>query len=124
MKGHPVKTLLAAVSVASLSLFNTAHAAGEHDMNHGAAMNQGAQMHAAGAQAMLSEGTVKKVDKAGGKITISHGPLENLGMPPMTMAFRAGDPAMLDKVKPGDRIRFLADRVDGMFVVTRLDAAK
>ncbi|MBR0568786.1 copper-binding protein [Azoarcus sp. L1K30] len=92
-------------------------------MNHGAAMNQGAQMHAAGAQAMLSEGTVKKVDKAGGKITISHGPLENLGMPPMTMAFRAGDPAMLDKVKPGDRIRFLADRVDGMFVVTRLDAA-
>lgn len=37
--------------------------------------------------AMLTEGVVKKVDKAQGKLTIKHGPLDNLGMPAMTMVF-------------------------------------
>lgn len=75
------------------------------------------------ASAALSEGTVKKVDKAAGKLTIVHGPLANLDMPPMTMVFKAGDPAMLDKVKAGDRIRFLAERSGGVFIVKTLEPA-
>lgn len=75
------------------------------------------------ADAALSEGTVKKVDKAAGKITIAHGPLANLDMPPMTMVFKAGDPAMLDKVKAGDKIRFLAERSGGTFIVKTLETA-
>ncbi|MCC4115490.1 copper-binding protein [Aromatoleum toluclasticum] len=71
-----------------------------------------------------TEGTVRKVDKAAGKITIAHGPLENLGMPGMTMAFRAGDAAMLDQVKAGDKIRFVAERVDGAFSVKQLEVLK
>ncbi|HJV24958.1 MAG TPA: copper-binding protein [Aromatoleum sp.] len=70
-----------------------------------------------------SEGTVRKIDKAAGKLTIAHGPLENLGMPGMTMAFRA-DAATLDKVQVGDKIRFVAERVDGVFSVTKLEVAK
>lgn len=80
----------------------------------------GAASHAA----MLTEGVVKKVDKAQGKLTLKHGPLENLGMPAMTMVFRVQDAGWLDQVKPGDTIRFLADRVNGVFTVTALEVVK
>jgi Cu/Ag efflux protein CusF len=72
----------------------------------------------------LSEGLVKKVDKAQSKLTIKHGPLENLDMPGMTMVFRVQDAGWLDRVKPGDNIRFLADRVNGVFTVTTLEVVK
>jgi Cu/Ag efflux protein CusF len=71
----------------------------------------------------LAEGEVRRVDKETGKITIRHGPLVKLDMPPMTMVFVAKDPAMLERVKPGDKIRFEADKVDGVYVVTRIEAA-
>lgn len=71
----------------------------------------------------MSEGTVKKVDRAAAKLTIAHGPLANLGMPGMTMVFRTKDPAMLAQVKEGDRIRFIADRVGGAFTVITLESA-
>ena len=74
--------------------------------------------------AMLTEGVVKKVDKPQGKLTLKHGPLGNLGMPGMTMIFRVRDESWLDQVKPGDAIRFLADRVNGVFTVTTLEVVK
>ena len=74
--------------------------------------------------APMSIGEVRKVDKDAGKVTIRHGPLENLGMPAMTMVFRAKDPAMLDQVKVGDNIRFDADRIGGQFTVIRMEQAK
>jgi len=76
------------------------------------------------ADAAYAEGTVKKVDKAAGKLTISHGPLAKLDMPAMTMVFKAENPAMLDKVKAGDKIRFVAERSGGVFVVKTLEPAK
>ena len=74
-------------------------------------------------QAMTS-GVVKKVDKGAGKVTISHGPLENLGMPKMTMVFRVKDPAMLDRLKEGDKIFFVAEKVDGALTVMSFESAK
>ena len=65
-----------------------------------------------------------KVDKAAAKITIKHGPLANLGMPPMTMAFRVSDPAMLDQVKAGEKIRFTAENVGDALTVIALEPAK
>ncbi|WP_075792624.1 copper-binding protein [Massilia putida] len=73
--------------------------------------------------APLSVGEVKKVDKDTGKLTIRHGPLKNLDMPGMTMAFKVSDPAMLDKAKAGDPIRFHVERVNGTLTVTRLETA-
>mgnify|MGYP001141178837 FL=1 len=73
---------------------------------------------------MLTEGVVKKVDKAQGKLTLKHGPLESLDMPGMTMVFRVQDVSWLDQIKPGDTIRFLADRVNGVFTVTALEVVK
>jgi len=71
----------------------------------------------AAATATLTDGDVRKVDLEQGKITLKHGPLENLGMPGMTMVFRI-DAATLGDIKPCDVVRLRADRVDGAFVVT------
>jgi len=73
------------------------------------------------ASGTLVEGVVRKVDKDAQKITIKHGPLENLGMPPMTMVFRAQDPAMLDQVKAGNKVRFRAENINGQFTLTRIE---
>jgi Cu(I)/Ag(I) efflux system periplasmic protein CusF len=76
------------------------------------------------ASTAMSEGEIRKIDKDAGKITIKHGPLANLDMPPMTMVFRVKDPAMLDQVKAGDKIRFVAEKVNGALTVTKLEARK
>lgn len=72
----------------------------------------------------MAEGTVKKVDKSAGKLTIAHGPLANLSMPAMTMAFPVKDVASLDQVKAGDKIRFRAEPVNGVVTVVALEAVK
>jgi Cu(I)/Ag(I) efflux system protein CusF len=70
-------------------------------------------------------GQVTKIDESAGKITIKHGPLKKFDMNEgMTMVFRAGDPAMLKAVKPGDRVRFVPDRVNGQFTVTKIEKSK
>ncbi|QQS14284.1 MAG: copper-binding protein [Rhodospirillales bacterium] len=65
-------------------------------------------------------GEVTKIDAAAGKITMRHGPIKNLDMDSMTMVFRVGDPAMLATVKPGDKVVFEAERVNGQITVTRI----
>jgi Cu/Ag efflux protein CusF len=98
----------------SLTLGMPVWADAQH-MTHGEAANLAAM------NATLSEGLVKKVDKAQGKITLKHGPLKNMGMPGMTMVFRVQDSKWLDQVKPGDNIRFLAKKVNGALTVTQLE---
>ena len=75
------------------------------------------------APSSMTEGEIRKVDRETGKITIRHGPIANLEMPAMTMVFRISDPAMLDRVKEGAKVRFLADRVGGALTVTQLEPA-
>lgn len=72
----------------------------------------------------MSEGEVRKIDVAGKKITLKHGPLKNLEMPGMTMAFEVADPAMLGKVKAGDKVRFTAANPGGKLTITKLQPAK
>ena len=69
-------------------------------------------------------GEVRKVDKETGKLTLKHAPIPNLDMPDMTMVFRVKDPAMLDNVKAGDKVRFAADKVGGQYTVVRLEPSK
>jgi Cu(I)/Ag(I) efflux system protein CusF len=76
---------------------------------------------AAFAQAPQTEGEVRKVDKAAGKITLKHGEIKNLDMPPMTMVFTAKDKALLDKVKAGDKVRFQAEKEGGTYLVTAIE---
>ena len=79
----------------------------------------------AGAQSELIDGQVTKVDASAGKITIKHGPLKRFDMDDgMTMVFRAGDPAMLRTVKAGDKVKFVPERINGQFTVTKIEKAK
>ena len=57
-------------------------------------------------------------------ITIKHGPIKKFDMEPMTMVFRAADPAMLKAVKPGDKVRFVPDRINSQFTITKIEKAK
>jgi Cu/Ag efflux protein CusF len=96
-----MKAILRALAIAALVLPFSLHAADE-----------------------LSEATVKKLDKAAATVTLAHGPIANLGMPPMTMMFKVKDPAMLKKVKEGDKVRFRAEETGGAYVVVRIEPAK
>jgi Cu(I)/Ag(I) efflux system protein CusF len=72
------------------------------------------------AQGATTPGEVTKVDKAGGRITLKHSEIKNLDMPAMTMAYRVRDAKLLDGVAVGDRVRFVAERVDGQYTVTSI----
>ncbi len=74
--------------------------------------------------ASLANGEVRKIDKDAQKITLKHGPLQNLYMPAMTMVFRVKDPAMLEQVKPGDKVKFEAQKLGGAFTVTKIETVK
>ena len=75
--------------------------------------------------APMADGEIRKIDRDAQKITIRHGPLPQLDMPqPMTMVYRVKDPALLDKAKPGDKVKFEAENVGGTFVVTRIEPSQ
>ena len=69
-------------------------------------------------------GEVRKVDKDAKKLTIRHGEIKNLDMPAMTMVFQVKDDAMLDKVKAGDKIRFVALKSDSGYVATDIQVTR
>ena len=79
--------------------------------------------HQAGAAEMI-DGEVRKVDKDAKKLTIKHAPMPGFDMPAMTMVFQVKDPAMLDKVKAGDKVKFQAEKLGGAFTVTGIEPAK
>ena len=71
----------------------------------------------------LSEGEIRRLDPETGKLTIRHGEIRNLDMPPMTMVFTARDKSQLAGLKVGDRIRFVASNEGGKYLVTEIQLA-
>jgi Cu/Ag efflux protein CusF len=69
----------------------------------------------------LTEAEVKKVDAAAGMVTLKHGALKNVGMPPMTMAFKAKDAAMVKQVKEGDKVKVRVENVNGTLTIVKLE---
>ena len=68
----------------------------------------------------ITEGEIRKVDKESKKITIKHGEIKHLEMPAMTMVFQIKDPAVLDQIKAGDKVKFLVEKTGGTFVITEI----
>ena len=83
-----------------------------------------AQPAASASTGAMIDGEVRKVDKEAGKVTLRHGPIAHLDMRAMSMVFRVADPKMLDQVKEGDKVRFIAEKVNGLYTVTQIDVAK
>jgi Cu(I)/Ag(I) efflux system periplasmic protein CusF len=114
---------IAMLSLAALG----AQAAENHAKGHG---QHGASAAAAPAKASaaatlpMTDAEVRKVDAKAGKLTLRHGRLENLNMAPMTMVFGVKDPAWLQTVKPGDKVRIAVDRVNGVLTVVQMKPSK
>jgi Cu/Ag efflux protein CusF len=113
-----MKAIAALAALAALAAVPYAAAQSHH---HGAAA-PGTLAQASAAP--LADGEVRKIDKDAGKITLKHGPVKSIGMPPMTMVFQVSDRALLDKVKAGDKVRFAAEERAGAYIVTAIEASK
>jgi Cu(I)/Ag(I) efflux system periplasmic protein CusF len=78
---------------------------------------------ASGALADIVDGEVLKVDKQQRRLTLKHGPIKSIDMPAMSMSFRLANPAWVDSVKVGDKVKFEAEKVDGYYTVTKLETS-
>jgi Cu/Ag efflux protein CusF len=114
MKGFRMKRLYAAIFLIALNLPGGVPA---QSTDH-------ADAKAAAAAGSLAEGEVRKVDKEAGKITLRHGPIPNLDMPAMSMVFQVRNPALLDQVKAGDKVKFNAEKVGSQYVVTHIEPVR
>jgi len=79
---------------------------------------------AASAPTPNADGEVRKVDREQAKVTIKHGPIPNLDMPPMNMVFRVAAPKLLEGLKAGDKVKFAADNVNGALTVTAIEVVR
>lgn len=119
-EGKTMKNLTAhLIAILALSALPGAYA---NDKDH--ANETRANAAAEPSASELAEGEVRKIDKSAGKITLKHGEIKSLEMPGMTMVFRVKDPAMLDKLQAGDKIRFKAERSNGALFVTEMQLVK
>ena len=75
-------------------------------------------------QVETSEAEVSKVDLGAGKVTLRHGEIKNLGMPPMTMVFQVKDRAFLNGLKAGDSVKFTADKIKGAYTVLSIEVVQ
>ena len=118
-----LKTLLtvATLMAATSTVFAASHAGAPMPMN-----DTKTEMAAPAMMSNLpmTDGEIRKVDMENKKVTIKHGEIKNLDMPGMTMVFQFKDPAMLDKVKVGDKVKFSAAKIGGAIVVTDIQLEK
>ena len=81
------------------------------------------QASAPAQQAPLSDGEITRWDPRTLRVTLRHGEIRNLEMPPMTMVFRVQDPGVVGSLQPGDKVRFRAEQVGGAYHVVHIEKA-
>jgi Cu(I)/Ag(I) efflux system periplasmic protein CusF len=69
-------------------------------------------------------GTINSVDVAAHRVNVSHGAIQSLGWPPMTMDFPVAPSVDLNTIKPGAKVNFTLDKgSDGMPVIDTITPA-
>jgi Cu/Ag efflux protein CusF len=111
MKTHSIKI----ASIVALSISTSVFAGGDHGAHSSKAGEQksmeGMQMQMKQSETMeMTQGEVKKIDPKTGKVTLKHGEIKNLQMPPMTMVFSAKEAAQLEGLNKGDNVLFAVDQ--------------
>ena len=112
-----VASLLVLGASPTLAQAPAAAASDSHSKHHAA------QPAASAQPAELSEGEITRWDPRTLRVTLRHGEIKNLEMPPMTMVFRVSDASVLGDLQPGDKVRFRAEQVSGAYQVTRIEKA-
>ncbi len=116
-----LSVFLLATSTAALAADHSQHMS-QSDMSQ-SGMHQ-ADMHAA-AQSHMGQGVVNKVDLQHNKVNMTHGPIESLGWPGMTMDFKVKDAAILKGIKPGQKVKFeVVNEGPRMYFVTHITPQK
>ena len=67
---------------------------------------------------VTGSGVVQGIDKANGKVKLTHDPIEALGWPKMTMFFRLKDGSLADQLKEGDRVEFSLEKSSAGYVIS------
>ena len=92
------------------------------DTGPSAQNSQGSAVPIAGAATYSATGSVTAI--AGDRVSISHGPVDGLGWPAMTMTFRSPEPAMLRGISVGDRVAFQFRQNGSDYPLTALSKAE
>jgi Cu/Ag efflux protein CusF len=109
---------LSAIALALLgtSAAYAANHAGGHGHDHGGAR----EAKETAASAEMADGEIRKINKATGKVTLKHGEIKSVEMPPMTMVFGVADKAMLEGLKEGDKVKFDVKQEGSNYTVTKI----
>ena len=107
---------VAVFTFASVNAFAT-----DDHSKHAGHQNPAKPIVTAQAGSTMSDAEVRTINKDAGKITLKHGEIKNLDMGPMTMVFQVKEPALLDKVKEGDKVQFTAEKIRGQYTVTSIE---
>jgi Cu(I)/Ag(I) efflux system periplasmic protein CusF len=78
----------------------------------------------AATQSEMADGEIRKINKNTGKITVKHGEIKSVEMPPMTMVFGVADKAMLEGLKEGDKVKFNVKQEGSNYTVTEIKKAQ
>ena len=115
--------------VFGLATVNSGHAQERH--HHGAGAGDGMQHHdhAPGTQAGSAhaelpkvESEVRRINTRANTVSLRHGEIPNLDMPPMTMTFQVADPSLLEGLAVGDEVLATFDQIDGAYTVLSVEA--
>ena len=113
---NTIKNILA-ISALAMGIAMPVSSFAQATMDHG-------KMDMSQASASMTDGEIKKVDQATGKVTIKHGEIKHMDMPGMTMVFVAKDKALLDKTSVGAKIQFMVTNENGQMTVTDIQPVK
>jgi len=112
-----IRNLVSMAMAAALMTFGALPAAAQqdHSAHHSASAQKGTDM---------ADGEVRRIDKEARKITLRHGEIKSLDMPPMTMVFQVKDGALLEKVRTGDKVKFQAEKEGSAYIVVAIEPVK
>ncbi len=67
------------------------------------------------------DGEIRRLDREQGRVTLRHGDIRSLDMPPMTMVFQVSDTRLIDSLAPGDTVRFRVVAEGTRYRITALE---
>ena len=91
---------------------------GHEAMSKAKPQSEPAQFVNAQTDGITGTGVVQGIDKANGKVKLTHDPIAALGWPKMTMFFRLKDSALADQVKEGDKVEFSLEKAASGYVIS------
>lgn len=108
------------IAWALLSALTLPAFANDHEHQH----EHPAKSSATAAEEDFVNAEVKKIDPEHGKLTLKHEAIPKFQMGGMTMVFRMADPAGLNGLAVGDKVRFIPDKQNGQLMVKKIEKLK